>query len=424
MITNICLLLEALSILYCVHCLYGERFRFDIATTSYLAIYMIIMSFINYYCIPQIYTLIVYPIMFLYCGIRFGFRLKLIIINNILWLVVIGGVQTAVSWIYGIIFNVHHFTNIDLLAINSEIFIIAILFFPRCRLKKLSGYLQDKERILVIALIISVIISVFCVFDYKEKGQINLDQSTLLFASLVLIGILAYQLSKYKIKAKEIEAELKMNKLYAVSFQKLIDGIRLKQHEFDNHISAILNQHYMYDTYEQLVEVQKDYCNVIVKENKYNKLLLKGNSIVIGFLYGKFVEIDKLGIELTYKVSIDKLEIGVPVHKLVELIGNLIDNAIDALKTQESKGGLHVEVIEVDGEVMIKIRNESEFIKYEDIKDFFAKGYSKKGKTRGLGLFNVNNICDEYMLYITCKNENINGKNWISFCVSNKKEIA
>lgn len=424
MITNICLLLEALSIVFCIHCLYGEKFRLDIVTTSYLAIYMIIMTTINYYELPKVYTMIIYPIIFVYCGMRFGFHLKTLIINNILYLAILSGTQIVISWGYCALGNTHYFKNIDLLIINCIVFTIVILALPRCKINTLSLYLHDKERILVIALVIGIVTSIYCLIDYKENEVIDIGYAVLLFACMAFIGFLAFQLSKYKIKTKEAETELKMNKLYAASFQNLIESIRLKQHEFDNHLGAIFNQHYMYDTYEQLVKVQEDYCNAMKKENKYNKLLHNGNSVVIGFLYGKFVEIDKLGIELSYKVNIDELEIGIPVYKLVELIGNLIDNAVDALTAQENKGKLHVEVIEVDGKVIIEVRNESEYINLEELKAFFSKDYSKKGKGRGLGLFNVNNICNEYMLYITCDNKEIEGRNWLFFRITNEKETV
>ncbi len=39
MITNVCLLLEMLSIVLCLHRLYGEKFRFDIVTVSFVCVY-------------------------------------------------------------------------------------------------------------------------------------------------------------------------------------------------------------------------------------------------------------------------------------------------------------------------------------------------------------------------------------------------
>lgn len=86
MITNIGLLVEELSVLICIHYLYDKKFEFDIKTTSYLTVYMIIMAAINYYKVSQAFTMITYPLILFYCGIKFGFRIKELIINNILYI--------------------------------------------------------------------------------------------------------------------------------------------------------------------------------------------------------------------------------------------------------------------------------------------------------------------------------------------------
>ena len=418
MITNICLLLEALTVVFCLHYLYGEKVKLDIETTSFLAINMIIMATINYYKLPKVYTLIIYPVIIIYCGMRFGFKLKSLIINLMMCVIMIGGIQLIVSAIYGCFFGTLNFGKTELLVVNGIVILIVVFLIPKCKVDKLAVYLQDKERIFAISLAICIAITILCIINYKKFEFVETYQYVPLFVSIALICILTAQLGKFKVKSKEIETELKMHKLYAESFHNLIENIRLRQHEFDNHINAIYSQHYMYGTYEELVEAQENYCSDIVKENKYNKLLSKGNSVIIGFLYGKFMEMDKIGINVSYKIGINDLNVGIPIYKLVELIGNLINNAVDALETQENKGGLHVEIFEKDGNFEIEIRNESKYMDLSEIDMFFCKGYSKKGDNRGLGLYNVKNICNEYTLKIYCENKLIDNKNWLSFVVT------
>ena len=247
----------------------------------------------------------------------------------------------------------------------------------------------------------------------------ELNQTILLFACIAFIFILNGQLNRYKVKSTETEAELKVHKLYADSFQSLIDTIRLKQHEFDNHITTIYSQHYMYETYEALVKEQTNYCEQIMKENRFNKLLTKGNPVVISFLYGKLIEIDKKGINITYTVSIDDLDIGVPIHKIVEILGNLLKNAVEAIEKTDNANEIFILMIESQGKFKVEVRNENPYIDPNNISTFFTKGYSNKGEGRGLGLYNVQNICKEYMLNISCENKLINEKNWISFTISN-----
>lgn len=419
MVTNICLLLEALSIVLCLHCLYGEKFKLDIETTSFLAIDMIIMTIMNYYALPKTYSMIIYPIIAVYCGIKFGFKLKSLLINLVLCVILVGGIQIIVMIPMYYILSIFHFSIMQLLAVNTIVFLIVLFLLPKCRLGRLTNYLQNKEDLLIISSIICLSITAFCIVAYKEFNLLELNQTILLFACIAFIFILNGQLNRYKVKSTETEAELKVHKLYADSFQGLIDTIRLKQHEFDNHITTIYSQHYMHETYEALVKEQTNYCEQIMKENRFNKLLTKGNPVVISFLYSKLIEINKKGINITYTVSIDDLDIGVPIHKIVEILGNLLKNAVEAIEKTDNANEIFILMIESQGKFEIEVRNENPYIDPNNISTFFTKGYSNKGEGRGLGLYNVQNICKEHMLNISFENKQINEKNWISFTISN-----
>lgn len=109
MIQRICLVLEALSIVICLHYLYGEKFKLDIKTTSFLAINMIMMTAINYYHMPKALTMFIYPVIVIYCGVRFGFEIRALIINNILYVAIISGIQIAVTLSYYYIFGIQLF---------------------------------------------------------------------------------------------------------------------------------------------------------------------------------------------------------------------------------------------------------------------------------------------------------------------------
>ncbi len=421
MINNIFFLMEALSVVLCIHYLYDEKFKLDIATVSLLAIDMILMQIIVYYDLSDVYTLAIYPIIVIYCIVKFGFKIKPLIINNILYMVIISGLQLLVVELFYVIFKIQSYDFFKGLIVNGITFGIVLFILPRCKLHKISIYLQDRERIFIVSIFICIFLAANFLVGYKRINKFACLESAVLFFIIITICVLAIQLGKSKIKSKEIEAELKMHKLYADSFQNLIENIRSKQHEFDNHINTIYNQHYMYRTYAELVNAQKDYCQAVTKENRYNKLLTTGNPVIIGFLYGKFMEIEKDGIDIEYRVSIGDLNIGIPVYKLVEILGNLIKNAVEELRKSENSS-LYVAIIEKGGQFEIEVRNISKYIGYEEIGKFFNRGYSKKGSNRGLGLYNVKSICHEYKLDIECENKTIDNRNWLSFKVANKKE--
>lgn len=156
MVTNICLLLEALSIIYCLHCLYGEKFKLDIATTSFLAIDMIIMTIINYYELSKVYTMIIYPIIVIYCGVRFRFKLKEMITNVVICIIIVGSVQMFVMGSWNFILNIETFSDFHLLTVNCIAFLIVFFILPRLKIERVTNYLYNREKILTISLSVCV----------------------------------------------------------------------------------------------------------------------------------------------------------------------------------------------------------------------------------------------------------------------------
>lgn len=422
-IKNVCLLLEALSFIICLHRLYGEKFKLDIVAISYLSIHMIMLMVINYFGLPKIYTMIMYVIIAIYCGIRFRFKWKEIVTNMVLCVILVGGLQMAMAFVFSHLWNIALFTDMKLLLMNCITTFIVIFLLPRCSINRLTAYIKGKSEILLVTVCTCVVMVLFTLINYKNDEIVEIEPLMLLFICIIFIFILSGQMNKYKLKAKEVETELRMQKLYADSFKGMIEDIRLRQHEFNNHISMLHSIHLKYQTFEELADALDSYGNSVTKENRFHKLLSCGNSVIIGFLYGRFVEFDKRGIDISYQVSVQELEIGIPCYKIVEILGNLMNNAVEALLVDEERKKLHVSVIEND-RIFIEVRNESSYITYKEIGAFFVKDYSKKGENRGLGLYNVKQICDEYGLEIACDNVDIGGENWLSFKIRKEKETT
>lgn len=422
MVDRICVVLEGLSIAVCLHRLYGKKFRFDIATVSLMTIEMIMMQAIDYFGWPKELSMLFYLVVAGYCVIEFGFDIKKLIVNNVLYLIIIGILQIVVMMIFFVFRIQQLIVGIKSLVFNVAILLIIIFVFPRFKIKDLIEVLKDREKIQILTFALCILITSILIINFK---QINIISHSELFLYILFIicitmmGLLIIKIGKYKIKSKEVEIELKMHKLYANSFDNVIDNIRTRQHEFDNHINTIYSQHYIYNTYEELVNAQKNYCQLVTTENQFNKLLFSGNRIIIGFLYGKFVDISKFGIDISYHINIGEMQLGIPIYKFVEILGNLIGNAVEALISKKMYSKLYVDMEEKNSIFSIEVRNESNYISYADINLFFIKGYSQKDENRGLGLFHVKNICDEYKLNLLCQNKEIDGINWISFTISN-----
>ena len=65
-IGNISILLEALSIIMCLHYLHDKRFELDIATICLLSTDLILMQVIDYYELSSFFSLLMYPMIVIY----------------------------------------------------------------------------------------------------------------------------------------------------------------------------------------------------------------------------------------------------------------------------------------------------------------------------------------------------------------------
>ncbi|MBQ9926553.1 MAG: GHKL domain-containing protein [Lachnospiraceae bacterium] len=423
MVVSLYLLFEVLAVIFCLHYLYDETVRFDAPTIVLILVELLWMNAMYQLEWNQGLSLLIYPMIMIYCGIKFGFDIKKLIVNNVLCLILLAALQATITLL---VYVVNHKSVMDIyemIFINCTMCLIAKWGLKRCKLEKLSKVFQSNEMLIWASMAVILVSTVTLVVNYKQEKRFGDLFYTILVVSIILIIIAIIDIGKHKVRVKEFEAELRLHKLYEKSFQNLIDDICARQHEFDNHINTIYSQHFLHKTYDELVDAQRKYCKSIVEMNHFNKLLSKGNPIILGFLYGKLSEAEKLGIDVTYKVNIGQLESAVPVHKIVELLGNLLNNAIEALEKDKDINKLKLVMIENPYEIAINVSNECKDIGYNDISDFFKKGYSRKGENRGYGLYNVKKTCDEYGAVLETVLDDEEGSKWVRFMVIINKGI-
>lgn len=412
-IKNVCVLLEMFSIVFCLHYLYGRKFSLDMETVCLLAVDMLLMQVIETFGLPNTLSFCMYPVIAVYCKKKFDDGWKKIIINMGICIIMIGMIQMMITYVFCYWNKEHFLSKSAYLTVTTLSLVVVIFLFPHIRLRKLSIFLLEKENLLFGALGYCATVMLIWMFSYKTHKLLDAHQVLILLMAIFLVFMLIRKASEYKIKSREMEAEIKMHDIYMGAYEGLVEQIRLRQHEFNNHISAIYSQHYTCSSYEELVNAQKSYCRQIEKENRFHKMLSMKEPILIGFLYSRFLELDRQGIEVTYRLKLDRFREEMPDYKVIEILGELISNAADKLKEQGNRG-LYVEVLDT-GELFMEVRNEGAAIGYGELVKLFEKGYSTKGESRGLGLYNIRKLCKEYGMTVSCENRDISGTNWVVF---------
>ena len=124
------------------------------------------------------------------------------------------------------------------------------------------------------------------------------------------------------------------------------------------------------------------------------------------FLYSKFVEAETKGCHITYDIKIDDMQGYLPKYKMIEILGVLLDNAMEAVEQRDSKN-ITVKMLEQPEQLSVAIKNDSMHYEREEIMRFFEPGYSKKGEGRGIGLSKVREILLKYHagIKVSCEKE-------------------
>lgn len=245
--------------------------------------------------------------------------------------------------------------------------------------------------------VMALIIAVYLIVDLYLSHTLDI-KVIILFGILLAVIFFGWWdwLANYSILKRQ-EEELKIYKLYIHPLEELTKDIRARQHEFDNHMNAVLNMHVTIDNYDELVAAQSAYCKEIYEAKGVSTpaLLRISDKILAGFLYSKI-----LGAPTYAKVEIQVLSqqiiTSVSEHNLVEILGTLVDNAFEAATPQLPLVEMVLDSRE--DKLIFMIRNQVQGLTMGDISRFFQKGYTTKDnrECRGLGLYQANMIAQQF----------------------------
>lgn len=226
-------------------------------------------------------------------------------------------------------------------------------------------------------------------FNYVDKG-ITLINVAVMWLYLILSLYINFTNSALAIKEQQYDQQQD----YIRTIDSLINEFRRLKHSYSNTIYSF----YGYIE-ENDMEGFKLYYSEVMDEVKRvdSNLLLALQKIkvyaIFGLLWNKINEAESKGIEVGVQVINEVHEVGIKLTDLCEVLGNYLDNAIEAAKASESKK-LNISLFDEEGYLSIKIENT-----YEgdiDVKKIQQKGISSKGNNRGFGLAITNQLLSSY----------------------------
>lgn len=178
--------------------------------------------------------------------------------------------------------------------------------------------------------------------------------------------------------------------------KQLTDGLRAKNHEFQNKVHIILGL-LNREKYKELKEYVTEIANI---EDDINLNLSKKikNSKLEALLIGKFSRARELGIEIKLfeDTFIDHTSHDMDTA-LITIVGNLLENSLEELEKQNGVDKkVLLGIIEDETSIQIIVNDNGLGLEDDHLKSIFEKGFSTKGKGRGTGLYLVKREADAF----------------------------
>lgn len=272
------------------------------------------------------------------------------------------------------------------------------------KIKLLNLDINKKFSILLITSLVLTIISFYTNIMFEGNNNLTIEYIKLngmffifyFVILMIIMYILIISITKeINIKNKQLQFESLQE--YTSSLEKLYTDMRAFRHDYINIISSLIG----YIENRDIDGLEKHFNEHIIplskgiESNNFKIGILKNVKIaeIKGILSSKLIRAQELGID-TFIDIVEPIEkINMDIIDLSRCVGILLDNAIEAALECDAPF-LKVAIINKESSVLIVIINSihNEIPIYK----IYQKGFSTKGKNRGLGLCNLKEITSKY----------------------------
>jgi two-component system sensor histidine kinase AgrC len=310
---------------------------------------------------------------------------------------------------------------IFLLVINKEITDLAanpwlnvILFIPTLILLTVIYTIIRKRKIVLFDLcnrnakleiqniisIITIILQTFIILTISHTmlsspTRFPLNIGMIIFDLLVVFMCILSILSIKKAgeNAQKI-IELNMVKAHLNQIEALMNNLSSQRHEFNRHIQVIQSMVYL-----ELYEETRAYLRGITENPQRisaGKLINTGHPAITSIINTKRILTESMGIKFVVSITCDLSGIDMKSWDLCSILGNVIDNAIEAASLEKVDPRVAVEFKLLD-KYHIYVHNNGARITDDYYDHLFKPGYTtKESEGRGFGLYLTKKLLTQY----------------------------
>ncbi len=245
-------------------------------------------------------------------------------------------------------------------------------------------------------IIFAIVIALYNIWHFYSLSSYELSRVIFVFDNGLLLSFFIIRVSKtntffnFAYKSRELDYHIFYNK----TLRGIINDMRVFKHNYDNMLASIKS---LVEA-RQIDELERYINEIVEKKNKTdgisNIMLLNiKNAGILGILAFKAENAKKLGIDIKIEVKDEIMETNVKISDLCEILGILLDNAIEAACESKNRF-VNLRITKNEGTVTFIVENSVE--EKPEVGRIFEKGYSTKGDNRGLGLWILKRIINNY----------------------------
>lgn len=163
--------------------------------------------------------------------------------------------------------------------------------------------------------------------------------------------------------------------------------MRKQRHDFMNHLQVVYSLLELDEPKEAISYIERVHTDLA----KVGKLLKTAHPSINALIAAKSNDAEEAGIAFLLNVSTSLEHLPIAPYEICRALGNLIDNAFDALIGQNSPI-IRVSFEENASGYRLTVSNNGPQIEQNVLDSIFIAGYSTKGTGRGMGLSIVSDI--------------------------------
>lgn len=176
----------------------------------------------------------------------------------------------------------------------------------------------------------------------------------------------------------------------------LVDSMRANNHDFTNKLHVIMGLIQM-EMYNEAVSYIEN-ISIVQRETISKIMSVVDEPSIAALLIGKSARASELNIKfiLNDESHYSKTDLLLPSELMVTVIGNLIDNAFEAIniKNIQRQKELRFGIYSRENALLITVEDTGIGISKDNLEHIYDNGFSTKGEGRGTGLYQVKEMIE------------------------------